>query len=248
MFPLSTFADEDWGQNGHRAIAEIAFQYLDEDVKQEILTLLEGESLALASTYADEIKSDKKYDDYKPWHYVNMTLDSNYQDAEKNEAGDIVVGIQKCIQILKEETSTKAEKTFHLKMLIHFIGDLHQPFHIGLREDRGGNDFKVFWFGEQTNIHKLWDTQLIESYKMSYSELAHNKFPFQDEEIQHFKKLNLMQWVSDTHKITKQVYASAKPNENLSYAYTYTWFPVLRQQLHKAGIHLATQLNEIFKA
>lgn len=248
LVPFFCSAEDDWGQNGHRAVAEIAFQYLDEDVKQKIIHLLKGESLALASTYADEIKSDKKYDAYKIWHYVNMPLNRNYEKAEKNEEGDIVVGIQKSIQVLQNETSTTEAKIFHLKMLIHLIGDLHQPFHIGLKEDRGGNGFKVFWFGEQTNIHKLWDTQLIESYKMSYSELATNKFPFSENEVTEFKKKGLMDWLADTHKLTGDVYASAQPNGNLSYAYTYKWFPVLRQQLHKAGIHLATQLNEIFKA
>ncbi len=33
-------------------------------------------------------------------------------------------------------------KHFHLKMLVHFVGDLHQPMHIGQKEDKGGNTFK----------------------------------------------------------------------------------------------------------
>ncbi|GGE06244.1 S1/P1 nuclease [Psychroflexus salis] len=247
LTPFFCFAEDDWGQNGHRAVAEIAFQYLDEDVKQKILDLLDGESLATASTFADEIKSDKKYDAYKVWHYVNIPLNSNYNEAEKNEDGDLIIGIQKSIAILKDETSAKNTKQFHLKILIHLIGDLHQPFHVGLKEDRGGNDFDVFWFGEHTNIHKLWDTQLIESYNMSYTELATNKFPFREIEVNQFKEKTLLEWLAETHKLTNQVYASALPNENLSYAYTYKWFPVLRQQLHKAGIHLAAQLNKIFK-
>ena len=244
--PLFCLAEDDWGKNGHRAIAEIAYQYLDEDAKQQIINLLDGESLATVSTYADEIKSDKRYDAYKPWHYVNVPLDSNYAKAEKNEEGDVIIGIQNCVSILKDSTSSKKDKIFSLKMLIHLVGDLHQPFHIGLKEDRGGNDFKVFWFGEKTNMHRLWDTQLIDSYSMNYSELAANKFPFTKAEIEQISITNLMEWVSETQKITKQVYASVKPNENLSYAYTYNWFPVLRQQLHKAGIRLAVQLNELF--
>lgn len=241
-------AADDWGQNGHRAIAEIAFQYLDEEVKQIVIDLLGGESMALASTFADEIKSDKKYDAYKPWHYVNMPLNSTYAKAEKNEKGDIVVGIEECIAVLKDKRAKKEDRVFYLKMLIHLIGDLHQPFHIGLKEDRGGNNFKVFWFGEKTNIHRLWDTQLIESYNMSYTELASNTYPFTKKEIKKLTSTNVMEWVSETHQITRMVYQSAQPDENLSYAYTYKWFPVLRQQLHKAGIRLAAQLNEIYKA
>lgn len=245
--PFNALAEDDWGQNGHRAIAEIAFQYLDEDVKQKIFDLLGGESMALASTFADEIKSDKKYDSYKPWHYVNMPLNSSYSEAEKNEEGDIVVGIKQCIEVLKNENTKKEEKVFHLKILIHLIGDLHQPFHIGLKEDKGGNNFRVFWFGEKTNMHRLWDSQLIESYKMSYSELAVNKFPFSATEIEKIHTTDVLEWVTETHEVTRAVYQSAQPEDNLSYAYTYKWFPVLRQQLHKAGIRLAAQLNEIYK-
>lgn len=246
MFSLSN--DDDWGQNGHRAIAEIAWQYLDEDVKEKINALLGGESLALVSTFADEIKSDKKYDAYKPWHYVNMPLNSNYEAAEKNEEGDIIVGIEKCVEVLKDKKASNEDKVFYLKMLVHFVGDLHQPFHIGTKEDRGGNNFKVFWFGEKTNIHRLWDTQLIESYNMSYSELAANKYPFTKKEIKKIKTTQIMKWVSETHEVTRLVYQSAEPDENLSYAYTYKWFPVVRQQMHKAGIRLAAQLDEIFKS
>ena len=59
-------------------------------------------------------------------------------------------------------------------MLIHFIGDLHQPLHIGLAEDRGGNDFKVQWHYEDTNLHSVWDSKMIDRYDMGYQELTDN--------------------------------------------------------------------------
>ena len=44
--------------------------------------------------------------------------------------------------------------------------------HVGNAEDRGGNRIDVTFFREQTNLHRLWDTNLVESQKLSYSEYA----------------------------------------------------------------------------
>ena len=163
-----------WGQNGHRVTGKIAEQYLTKRAKRKIDKLLKGESLAFVSTFADEIKSDRSYRKYSPWHYVNMELDETYKEAKKNPQGDLVTGINTCIEILKDENSTEADKVFHLKLLVHFIGDLHQPMHIGRKEDKGGNDFQVQWFGKGTNLHSVWDTKMIEAWNMSYVELANN--------------------------------------------------------------------------
>ena len=47
------------------------------------------------------------------------------------------------------------------------MGDLHQPLHAGRAEDRGGNDIQVQWFGEGSNLHRVWDSDMLESYGMS---------------------------------------------------------------------------------
>nr|MBA3986719.1 S1/P1 Nuclease [Flavobacteriales bacterium] len=67
----SLLASEDWGQTGHRVVAEVASENLTSKAKKEIDELLNGMSLAVASTYADEIKSDSRYREFGPWHYVN---------------------------------------------------------------------------------------------------------------------------------------------------------------------------------
>ena len=118
--------------------------------------------------------SDKKFNEFYSWHYVNMDLNQKYSDAEKNPKGDLVTGINKCIQVLKDENSAEEDKVFYLKMLVHFVGDLHQPLHIGQKEDKGGNTIQVQWFGKGTNLHTVWDSKMIEEWNMSYLELAKN--------------------------------------------------------------------------
>ena len=153
-----------WGKNGHRTTGKIAEKHLTKRAKKCIDKLLKGQSLAFVSTYADEIKSDKKYNKYYTWHYVNMDLDESYKESKKNPKGDLVTGINTCIKILKDKKNSETDRVFHLKMLVHLIGDLHQPLHIGRSEDKGGNTIQIQWFGKGTNLHKVWDEKMIDDF------------------------------------------------------------------------------------
>ncbi|WP_026778138.1 S1/P1 nuclease [Polaribacter sp. Hel_I_88] len=235
-----------WGQNGHRVTGKIAEKHLTRRTKKCIDKLLKGQSLAFVSTYADEIKSDRKYRDYNVWHYVNMDLDQTYEEAEKNPQGDLVQGIEKCKTVLKDENSSEEDKVFHLKMLVHLVGDLHQPMHIGRREDKGGNDVQVQWFGNGSNLHRVWDTNMIEDWNMSYIELAENADDLSKKQIEFIKEGSVVDWVNEVHEVTKEVYKSVKVGENLRYNYSYDHFGTVRTQLQKGGIRLAKVLNDIY--
>ena len=65
------------------------------------------------------------------------------------------------------------EKKQAIKWLVHLVGDLHQPLHVGNGKDRGGNDIKVKWFGDDTNLHEVWDEKLFDLQNLSYTEYAH---------------------------------------------------------------------------
>ncbi len=249
LFLISTFtvfSKDDWGKTGHHTVAEIANHYLSEKAKANIKLILNGQSLAVASTFADEIKSNEQYDEFKPWHYANVPFNKTYLESDKNEDGDIVIGIQYCMNVLKDSASEDDDKNFYLKMLIHLLGDMHQPLHFGLKEDLGANRFYVDWFGENSNFHRVWDSEMIDSYNMSYTEMAKNKSVLSPDEIQNYAKGDLIDWVEDTRKLTKKVYDSAEERENLGYLYMYDWYDTLSLQLHKAGIRLAKVLNDIY--
>ena len=249
FFLLNTiclYAIDDWGKTGHRATGEIAEKYLTKKAKKEISKLLKGQSIAFVANYADEIKSDNEYRKYGPWHYVNFPFGSTYETHPKSESGDLIVGINNCITILKDENSSQEDKIFHLKMLIHFIGDLHQPLHNGLSEDKGGNDIQVRWFNEGTNLHAVWDSKMIESYNMSYTELAANTKLLSVQELQKLQKGTVIDWMNESKELCKEVYNSVKIGEKLKYRYSYDYMETVRNQLQKGGIRLATILNDIF--
>lgn len=243
-----SLAGNDWGKTGHRSTGEIAQRHLSPKARLAIEELMDGQSLALVANYADDIKSDPDYRKYGPWHYVNIDPDKEeYSREEAYEGGDLVQAIEKNIAVLEDENASKEDKQFHLKMLVHFLGDLHQPFHVGRSADKGGNDIQVRWYNEGTNIHRVWDSQMIDSYQMSYTELADTRNKLNYEEIKKIEKGELLDWVYESREMAGELYNSVEVGDNLGYEYMYKWFPTILEQLQKGGIRLAKVLNEIYE-
>jgi len=239
--------DPDWGATGHRTIGKIAQDYLKGKTKRAISELLDGQSLALVSTFGDDIKSDKRYNEFYTWHYVNMPFGVKYEDSKKNPTGDLVTGIEMCKEVIKDENSTKEDKVFYLKMLVHLMGDLHQPMHIGRAEDKGGNTIQVQWFNRGTNLHRVWDSDMINHYQMTYSELAENSDKISKEQVKFLQKGTIVDWANETQTYAVKAYASTNSGEKLGYRYMYDNFGLVRSQLQKGGIRLAKVLNELFR-
>lgn len=237
----------DWGATGHRVVGEVAAENISKKTAKAINRLLDGASLAYISNYADDIKSDDRYRSYSPWHYANLDLDETYASSEKNEAGDIVQAIEKCVSVLKNKEASKEDRQFYLKFLVHLIGDLHQPLHFGKKEDRGGNQVQIKWFGKKSNLHRLWDSDMIDSSQLSYTELAQNLQVLSPAQKKQIASSALPMWVAETHLLTNKIYKELPENTNLGYRYRYQYFDTVRLQLLKAGIRLAYVLDDIFK-
>lgn len=242
-----TSITSDWGATGHRVIGEVAAQHISKKTAKVIDDLLEGASLAYVSVFADDIKSDDRYQAFFSWHFANINIDEIYNSSSKNPKGDVVQAVKISVRKLKSKTTPRAEKQFYLKLLIHFIGDLHQPMHLAKKEDKGENKIKIKWFGKSSNLHRLWDSDMINSSQFSYSELAQNLPSITPKALEQMKSSSFSFWISETHELTKKVYQELPKKPNLGYKYQYDKFDLLRLQLLRAGVRLAALLEDFFK-
>lgn len=234
-----------WGQTGHRVVGEVASFYLKRKAEKKIDELLNRQSLAVASVWMDNIKSDRSYRYANPWHYVSIPDGQTYEESEKNEDGDIIMTLKRIIKELKKGDLNFETEQEHLKMLIHLVGDIHQPCHVGDGTDKGGNAVQVEWFGQNSNLHRVWDSNMIDSKAFSYTELAEIVNITTKTEVKSLQSNTIDDWYKEAMNLRSQVY-DLPENMRLGYSYRYDNWPTVQDQLMKAGIRLAGILNDIY--
>lgn len=241
-----------WGQLGHRVVGQIANSYLSAKTKIEITKILGTESVALAGTWADFIRSDTSYKYLDVWHYINFDKGLNYdqfkgalkEDTSLNDAYNAITFLTK---ELKKKSLPKNKKQMYLRLLIHFVGDIHQPLHVSAVGTQGGNDIKVQWFGQASNLHRVWDSDMIEGQDLSYTEYAmHLNYTT----LAQRKKLQadpLSKWFFESYTIAQQLHDEIKEtNPRFSFRYTFDHLHIANERMLKGGVRLAGLLNEIF--
>lgn len=237
-----------WGMIGHRVVAEVAAQHLTEEAKAQIKEILGFRSMAEVSNWMDDIKSDPNpdLDTLRAYHYVSIPDDLTYAESNKNPKGDVVKGLLTSIEKLKDKSLSREEKEIYLKMLIHFVGDIHQPLHVGRGEDAGGNAIKVKWFGKSSNLHKVWDSDILDGKLYSYTELTNIINHPTEQEVRQWQSDDFDVWIADNIATRPGVYDFDADERYWEYKYMYTNWPVIKIQLLKGGVRLAGLLNEIF--
>lgn len=240
-----------WGVTGHRIIGEIAQQHLTKKSKKELLKLIGKETLAQWSNWPDFIKSDSTWNHASPWHYVDlpghMEKEKFVDELKKLPGKNLYTQIQAMMAELKDRSLPAEKRKTALYFLIHLVGDLHQPLHVGRDEDAGGNKIVVYWFDKKTNLHTLWDSMLIEFQQYSYTEYAKLLNIINEDQVKTWQSSSLEDWFYESHVMSDSIY-DATPNESkLSYKYNYQFQKILEEQLLKGGIRLAALLNQAFE-
>jgi hypothetical protein len=166
---------------------------------------------------------------------------------KKNPAGDIYVALQQFQATLRNKKAPRQERIEALKFLVHLVGDLHQPLHVGKREDLGGNRVNVRWFrgAESTNLHAVWDDHMIEYEKLSFTEWVRFLDHPTPAEVKEWQSTSFTDWGAESQKLRDQCY-DFKPELPLSYPYVYKNMPLVKQRLLQAGVRLAGVLNDVF--
>lgn len=244
-----------WGRLGHRAAAKVTEGRLTPEALAGVRAILNpGETLAEASTWADEVRRD--IPESGPWHYVNVPITENRYDAKFcGEKGCVVEKTKEFRKVLADPTVSKEERRKALRFLTHFVQDMHQPVHVGERGDRGGNNTQVQFFGKGSNLHRVWDSGLIERVYQEEEALAGDLSALiAAEKGESWGSGSEEDWATESLIAAKGAYEAAgqgralKKGEKLGDAYQEANFPVAKRRLAQSAVRLAWVLNEVFAA
>jgi nuclease S1 len=243
-----------WGRMGHRVSARLAEARLTPAARAAVRDLLEpGESLADASTWADEHRRD--FPESGPWHYVHVPItEPRYVARFCAETGCVVSKIAEFRRLLANRNASRADRQRALRFLVHFVQDIHQPLHVGDRGDRGGNDLQLQFFGQGSNLHRIWDSGLLEhGHEREAALFRHLEATTTPELVGRWAQGTVKDWANESLASARRAYrlpgtdAELRPGMKLGREYEDIHLPVARMRVKQSGVRLAAMLNEIFQ-
>ena len=249
-----------WGDDGHRLICGLSLEYMTPDGKAFVKnTLALGQYLdgngkndfPDACVWPDKVKYSSYKGTYEQ-HFLDVPKDAKSIDLARDCAAMdcVAVGIQRSLTYLSQRADGKrqqARKAAALRFLGHYIGDLHQPLHIANIEDWGGNKIKVKWFGEDTNLHAVWDVKIIEHAGLRYPDSI-RRLEGLDEKV---GSTDVLEWMRESFRLARSHAYPAisgkplKPGDDLGEAYYLRSEPIVLHQLAKAGVRLAYLIDKL---
>lgn len=237
-----------WGQKGHDVTCSIAERHLSKKAARKISEVLDGKSIVYWATWLDNASHTPEYSYTQTWHYKDIDPDETYETAVLCESGDCVTAINAQVEALRSGTLNKEAEALALKMLVHLVGDLHCPMHTGRKNDQGGNKWQVQFFNRGTNLHSVWDSDLVEaSHKWTFTEWTDQIDRVDKKTAKVLAEGTPDDWCKETHEIAEQIYGKTPVGSKISYNYIAESAPVIEDQLLRAGLRLASLLNEIYK-
>lgn len=245
LFMFLAIQASSWGLTGHRVVGEVAEQYLSKKAAKQVKKILGTESLADVANWMDFIKSEPSYDFMGPWHYCTIPDGKTYAEAGTPEEKDIIWALDKFKKELMSDTTSLETKQIALKSLVHLVGDIHQPLHVGNGNDRGGNDIRIKYFWANSNLHRIWDSGMIDEQNLSYTEWVNKINHPSAAQVEAWQKDTVLDWANESMALRPSVY-DIGDSDNLTYRYNYDHLAQVELRLLQAGIRLAGLLNEIY--
>jgi hypothetical protein len=239
-----------WGRMEHRASADLAWGRLTPAARAAVHELLDpGESLADASTWADEVR--RTWPGSARWHYVNVPIsEPAYSRRFAPREGGVVEKVEQFTRVVADRSAPRERRRVALRLLVHLVQDLHQPLHVGDRGDRGGNNLQVQFFARGSNLHRVWDTGLIGRAYHDERSLARALDALADGPLSaRWAAGTPEEWASESLQAAHLAYlrpedgSALRPGAKLGQAYLETNLPIARLRCAQSGVRLAALLN-----
>jgi hypothetical protein len=263
---LNTGPVEAYGRDGHRIVCDLAYRYLSDAARTEVDRLIALDPdfghFRDACSWADAVRGST-HRHTAPWHYINQDRQDPHVDPEDcAENGCLTRAIGLHAGLFADRSRGDAERLEALKFLAHWMGDIHQPLHVSIEGDRGGNDIPVLWRGERhTNLHRVWDSEIILDHMSEewpwaaegerwryFAEALAAEIPLAGVDI--YTPLDPVAWAQESHDIVRSrdfAYYWARADQTIEpgEAYYRRALRISRQQLQQGSVRLAGLLNQL---
>ena len=235
-----------WGPLGHRVVARLAEAQLTPQARAEarkLLALRGARHLSDVAVWADDLRDTDPtlFQRTKRLHFINFhSRDCIYDPPRDCRDGECAVAaIDKYSAILANRANSPAARAEALAFLVHFVGDIHQPLHASYRHDAGGNDFQVRWRGRGSNLHRIWDSTMLDTAHLSAARYARK---LETERTPIAIAETPAEWAEESCRLDRDggVYPDS---HTIDQTYVDRELPVAERRLRQAGARLAQLLN-----
>jgi hypothetical protein len=239
-----------WGPEGHRAAAAITAERLCPAAEAEVARLLGGMTLADAALWPDRIRSEAEWAHTRDWHYINIGDDEPFSALVEGEPGHgrLLSAIRANLALLTDTQAADGRRREALGFVLHLVGDLHQPLHVGRSEDRGGNAITVSFAGQETNLHRLWDGVLLRSAGLRPDDYLRSLAPLVVLGAPSWERGTLQDWAEESRRLRPWVYDfdTRRRVPLISKRYAETGRQLSSLRLAQAGVRTAWLLNQLW--
>ncbi len=263
-----------WGDNGHRIAGQVAQNALSDQAREAVREIAGARTLAMLGTWPDFVRSEPAWGFLSTWHYISVADDATLEEvlaesARTAEPDNVVEAIAYFRAILAGDVDRRRHfeelmssngvapregsvELTALGLLSHFIGDLHQPLHVGRPGDRGGNSVAVNFFGEIAKLHSVWDRGIIERQRLGFTEFT----SFLDAELAGQVEAGdggPEAWAQESMDYRLRLYEiwgqTSRDNylPELGYRYVYDHLGTVKRRLYLGGLRLARVLDSIYQ-
>jgi hypothetical protein len=242
-----------WGFDGHRVVCEIAYQNLEPGTRDAVDELLAGDpeerfrDFRESCVWADEVRGrrEARYDTFRTAHYVNLPRRSDGFDLER-DCGNTFCVVEAILEqkaILEDENAPIGARRDALKFVSHFVGDLHQPLHVGYEDDRGGNHIRLLVDGENLSLHSYWDSGFLSRSGEEWQQIARIRFDIRGIDRALWASDDPGDWANESFRIVEDHVYVFPISPEVEDEYYFRNIHSVEEQLKKAGIRLANLLN-----
>ncbi|WED44395.1 S1/P1 nuclease [Legionella cardiaca] len=251
-----------WNALGHRLVAQIAYHHLTPHAKRVLNhynhaldKVYRPQNLVNAAVWLDSLRYQKDL-----WlgskHYIDIPFSFDGTDLIKEDNVNAVSAINTAKELMQDNSANDFEKGFTLRILLHVVGDIHQPLHAANQfsvknpqGDQGGNLFYLKANPVANNLHAYWDRGggLLNYKRYTSAQLSRKAYSIEKRWPCHLENMVLVPqiWAEESHQLAVHNAYQIKMGEKPSKLYQQMVKKTVEQRIAIAGCRLAALLNQI---